>query len=91
MLSRSLLPLALFLTTTAAAPAPDEDAMVKQCRGELEERLFGAGTHGDAFVTGQDIQRQPDRTIIHLDLASGEGRRLSGSCIFRDGKLFDVK
>jgi len=95
MTSRSLLTLALVLaaagTAHAAAPAQGEDEMVKRCRGELEERLFGGGAHGEAFITAQDIQRQPDRIVVRLDLASGEGRRTAGSCIFRDGKLFDVK
>ncbi len=95
MISRSLLTLALVLALAAAAraaaPAQSEDEMVKQCRGELEARLFGDGPHGEAFITAQDIQHQPDCVVIRLDLASGEGRRIAGSCIFRDGKLFDVK
>ncbi|HXZ00441.1 MAG TPA: hypothetical protein VEI03_10600 [Stellaceae bacterium] len=87
--------LAFALTFAAAAraaePAGAEEAMVKQCRAELEERLFGTAAHGEAFITAQDIRHEPDRVVIRLDVASGEGRRVSGSCIFRDGKLFDVK
>ncbi len=74
----------------AAEPAKSEEEMIRRCRGELEERLFGAA-HGEAFITAQDIEHQADRTVIRLDLASGEGRRIAGSCIFHDGKLFDVK
>jgi hypothetical protein len=95
MISRSLLTLVLVLALAAAvraaAPAQSEDEMVKQCRGELEARLFVDSPHGEAFITAQDVQHQPDRVVIRLDLASGEGRRIAGSCIFRDGKLFDVK
>ena len=65
--------------------------MITLCRGELEERLFGSNPHGEAFITARDIQHQPDRIVIRLDLASGEGRRIAGSCVFRDGTLFDVK
>jgi hypothetical protein len=83
--------LALAAAARAAEPARTEEAMVKLCRGELEERLFGAAAHGEAFITAQDIRRQPDQVVVRLDLASGEGRRIAGSCIFRDGKLFDVK
>ncbi len=75
----------------AAEPDASEQAMVKLCQGELEPRLFSGGAHGDAFVAAQNIERAGARVVIHLDLASGEGRRISGSCIFRDGKLFDVK
>lgn len=75
----------------AAEPAKSEEEMIRRCRGELEERLFGAAAHGEAFITAQDIEHQADRTVIRLDLASGEGRRIAGSCIFHDGKLFDVK
>jgi len=74
----------------AAAPATEE-AMVEQCRGELEERLFAGGAHGESFITAQAVERQGDRVLVHLDVASGEGRRVSGTCIFKDGKLFDVK
>ena len=95
MISRSLPVLALVLAVAgaarAAAPASGEDEMVRQCRGALEQRLFGDGAHGEAFIAAQTVERRPDRVVVHLDLASGEGRRISGSCIFRDGKLFDVK
>jgi hypothetical protein len=75
----------------AAEPEAGEPAMVKLCQSELEPRLFGGGAHGDAFIAAQSTERTGERVVIHLDLASGEGRRISGSCIFRDGKLFDVK
>ena len=88
----SLLALALPLAgARAAEPPAGDDAMVRQCRGELEERLFGGAPHGEAFITAQDIQHQPDRVVVRLDVASGEGRRVAGTCIFKDGKLFDVK
>lgn len=87
-LSLLLLPLGL---ARAADTAKGDEAMARLCRGELEQRLFGGGAHGEAFVTAQEIQHQTDRTVIRLSLASGEGRNVAGSCIFRDGKLFDVK
>ena len=91
LLALSLLLPVLAGVARAADTARGDEAMVRLCRGELEQRLFGGGAHGDAFVTAQEIQHQPDRTVIRLSLASGEGRTLAGSCIFRDGKLFDVK
>jgi hypothetical protein len=75
----------------AAEAAKSEDEMVKLCGRELEDRLFSGGPHGEAFITARDIEHQPDRIVIRLGLASGEGRAVTGSCIFRDGKLFDVK
>jgi hypothetical protein len=74
-----------------AADSTSEDKMVKTCQGELEPQLFSGGGHGESFIAAQNIEHRPDRIVIHLDLASGEGRRVSGSCVFRDGKLFDVK
>ena len=74
-----------------AAAAPSDDDLVKSCTDELKDRLFEGGAHGDVFIVGKDVQRQDARTLVHLDLASGEGRKISGTCIYRDGKLFDVK
>jgi hypothetical protein len=75
----------------AAAPAPDDAALVTQCRNQLAPKLFAGGSPGDAFVTAKAVERQGERIIVRLSLASGEGRAVSGTCIFRDGKLFDVK
>ncbi len=86
-----LLLLVLGAPAHAAAPASGEDALVAQCRDELAPRLFAGTAHGDAFVTAKDVQHQGDRIVVHLELASGEGRTIAGNCIFRDGKLFDVK
>jgi hypothetical protein len=88
--------LALLLTAAlcdahAAERVADEAEMLRVCSGELEERLFGAGPRGEAMIVGKDVAHEGERTVVRLDLASGEGRRISGSCVFRDGKLFDVK
>ncbi len=79
------------IAAPAAPTATSDEEMVKVCRGELEERLFTGGAHGEAFIVAQEIQRQADRIVVRLDLASGEGRKIAGACVFRDGKLFDVK
>lgn len=86
-----LLALLLAGIARAAAPATSEEAMVQRCRGELEERLFGSGAHGDTFVTAKAVERQGDAVVVTLSLASGEGRAIAGRCTFRDGKLFEVK
>jgi hypothetical protein len=88
LLSLPLLPAGV---VRAAETAPSEAEMVRLCRAQLEDRLFSGGAHGDAFVTAKSVERRPDSVIVTLDLASGEGRGVKGSCIFRDGKLFDVK
>jgi hypothetical protein len=85
------LPLLLAGVARAAETAQSEDDMVRLCRAQLEDRLFSGGAHGDAFVTAKSVEHRPDSVAVTLDLASGEGRRVKGSCIFRDGKLFDVK
>ena len=86
-----LLMLAMIGEGRAAAPTPGDDDMVSRCRGELEARLFSGGAKGEAFVTAKDIRHEAVRVSVHLALASGEGRTIAGTCIFRDGKLFDVK
>jgi len=65
--------------------------MIATCRKELTERLFEGKAHGEAFISKQSLERQGERVVVRFDLASGEGRSLAGTCIFRDGKLFDIK
>jgi hypothetical protein len=87
----------LFLVLLCASPVwasdllPRDDEMIATCRKELTERLFEGKTHGEAFVSKQALERQGERVAVRLDLASGEGRSLTGTCVFRDGKLFDIK
>ncbi len=85
------LPLLLTGVVRAAETAQSEEEMVRLCRAALEDRLFSGAAHGDALVTAKSVERHPDGAVVTLDLASGEGRRVKGSCVFRDGKLFDVK
>jgi hypothetical protein len=89
---RLLLLLAL-LPIAAAAAKPDtgDAALVKICQGELEPRLFSGDARGEAFIAAEQVEHHGERVVVHLDLASGEGRRVSGACVFRGGKLFDVK
>lgn len=75
----------------AAEFARNDDDLLKICSAELEERLFGGAGRGETFIVGKAIERQGENASVRLDLASGEGRKISGTCIFRGGKLFDVK
>jgi hypothetical protein len=70
---------------------PGDEEMLATCRKELTERLFEGKAHGEAFVSKQSLERQGERVNVRLDIASGEGRSLTGTCVFRDGKLFDIK
>ena len=88
---RHLVIVLLLVFAYGAEAAPSDDDLVKTCTDELRDRLFAGGAHGEVFIVGKDVQRQDARTLVHLDLASGEGRKIAGTCIFRDGKLFDVK
>ena len=88
----SLLLLLLYLPSARAAdPTPSDDEMIATCRKELTERLFEGKAHSETFISGRTVERQSERVVVKLDLGSGEGRSLSGTCIFRDGKLFDTK
>jgi hypothetical protein len=71
--------------------APRDDEMIATCRKELTERLFEGKAHGEALISKQSLERQGERVAVRLDLASGEGRSLTGTCVFSDGKLFDIK
>lgn len=77
------------------APAPNMVAeadrpLVDACAHELGERQGGGG---HAFtVTAADLERPNETTVrVKLALTSGEGRLIQGTCVFRNGKLFDVR
>ena len=92
MRSCCLLFLLLYLPSARAAePTPGDDVMIATCRNELTERLFEGKSHGETFIAKQSVERQAERIAVKLNLASGEGRSVSGTCIFRNGKLFDIK
>ena len=65
--------------------------MVKQCRSELEDRLFAGIAHAETSITAQEVKHDGERVSVRLEVASGEGRSLAGTCVFRDAKLFDVE
>jgi hypothetical protein len=74
-----------------AAATQGDDALVELCRGELADRLTGGTGHGETFVIAKDVQHETERVSVRLELASGEGRRITGNCVFRNGRLFDIK
>jgi hypothetical protein len=86
-----LLLLPLSLASARADAVSSDDEMIATCRKELTERLFEGKAHGETFISKQTLERQSERVVVKLDLGSGEGRSLSGTCIFRNGKLFDIK
>ncbi|HLJ64849.1 MAG TPA: hypothetical protein VKT70_12125 [Stellaceae bacterium] len=69
----------------------NDDELIKRCTTELEEKLFGDAAHEHAFITAQNLVHDGERVLTRLSLASGEGRTISGTCVFRGGKLFDVR
>lgn len=86
--------LAAFLTVPALAQtAPDQDkALVEACAHELAERQGGGGQGHAYTVSATEMERPNDTTVrVRLALTSGEGRLVQGTCVFRNGKLFDVR
>jgi hypothetical protein len=86
----ALMPIAAGLCR-AAGPSMSEEDMIRLCRNELEDRLFAGTAHGETFVVAKELARGAERASLRLELASGEGRKIAGTCVFRDGKLFDLK
>ena len=91
--------MAVFLVSPAwAQTAPDPErtsedrALVETCAHELAERQ-GSGGQGHAYtVSATEMERPNDTTVrVRLALTSGEGRLVQGTCVFRNGKLFDVR
>lgn len=88
---------ALAQSAPAAADktAPDQATgadkpLVDACAHELGERQGGGG-HA-LTVTSTEMERPNETTLrVKLALTSGEGRLIQGTCVFRNGKLFDVR
>jgi hypothetical protein len=79
-------------SVSAAADAPaSDDALMQSCADELAAALFGGAAHEPAMRIGQSVRHDGIEVLVHLDLASGEGRTISGTCRFRAGKLIDVR
>ena len=83
--------LALLPTAADAATPQDNDALIRLCHEELAGRMSGGAAQGETFVVAQSIQREGERVSIRLEIASGEGRHIAATSVFRNGKLFDVK
>jgi hypothetical protein len=73
----------------ASQPSDADRPLVEACAHELGERQGG----GHAFtVTAMETERPNEATVrVKLALTSGEGRLIQGTCVFRNGKLFDVR
>lgn len=77
-------------TPTSNTVAEADKPLVDACAHELGERQGGGG-HAYT-VTAADMERPNETTVrVKLALTSGEGRLVQGTCVFRNGKLFDVR
>src|SRR5579859_6413048 len=90
----ALLTLALAGAAAAAAATPVDgtqgnDALSAACAREIGERYLQAAEDHLA-VMHQAIARTAAEDQVKLTVATGEGRAVSATCTFRDGKLFDV-
>jgi len=75
---------------TASQPSDAEKPLVEVCAHELGERQGGGGH--SYTVTAAETERPNEATVrVKLALTSGEGRLIQGTCVFRNGKLFDVR
>lgn len=85
----------VFAAPALAQTAPEPEAgraLVEACAHELAERQSGGGQSHAYTVSATEIERPNDTTVrVRLSLTSGEGRLIQGTCVFRNGKLFDVR
>lgn len=93
MVGRLIATAVLFAAPAFAQTASEQDKpLVEACAHELAERQTGGGQSHAYTVSATEMERPNDTTVrVRLSLTSGEGRLVQGTCVFRNGKLFDVR
>lgn len=95
------IPALFFIVLALAAPvraadAPSDQDLVESCALELLDRQAPPGQPAGAdhhhTVSSSTVQRgDAGAATVTVALTSGEGRLVQGTCIIRNGKIFDVR
>lgn len=72
--------------------AEQDKPLVDACAHELADRQKAGGQDHAYTISASETERPNETTVrVRLSITSGEGRLIQGTCVFRNGKLFDVR
>lgn len=83
----------LVLLSVAPAYAADlsDDQLIALCQGELKSRQPPGEVQSNTELVGSHVDRSEKQAVVDIQVTEAEGRRVTGRCIVRNGKVFDFK
>ena len=83
---------ALLLAAHVAHAADTSDAgLVALCQEELKSRQPAAEVQANTELVSSHVERTEKQAVVDIQVTEAEGRRVTGRCIVRNGKVFDFK
>lgn len=82
--------MAATMMPVAAADMTDGD-LIAMCQEELKSRQPAAEVQSNTELVGSHVERLERQTVVDIQVTEAEGRRVTGKCIVRNGKVFDFK
>ena len=84
--------LLLFSTVPSAHAADMTDGeLVAMCQEELKSRQPEAEVQSNTELVSSHVDRLERQIVVDIQVTEAEGRRVTGRCIVRNGKVFDFK
>ena len=83
------------LLVAAAPPARAADMtdaeLITMCQEELKSRQPPAEVQSNTELVSSHVDRLERQIVVDIQVTEAEGRRVTGKCIVRNGKVFDFK
>ena len=81
----------LCIEVHAMAAQPADAVLIQLCQDELKSRQPAGEVQSNTELVGSHIEQNDSRAIVDIQVTEAEGRRVTGRCIIRNGKVFDFK
>lgn len=83
----------LLVSTAPQARAADmtDGELIKMCQEELKSRQPEAEVQSNTELVSSHVDRLERQIVVDIQVTEAEGRRVTGKCIVRNGKVFDFK
>ncbi len=84
-----------WMLVTLALPARAADMtdgeLITLCQEELKARQPEAEVQSNTELVSSHVERSDRQIVVDIQVTEAEGRRVTGKCIVRNGKVFDFK
>lgn len=82
--------LASVASPVQAAEMTDPE-LITLCQEELKSRQPEAEVQSNTELVASHVERLERQIVVDIQVTEAEGRRVTGKCIVRNGKVFDFK